>query len=214
MPQNLSIPVKNIIFDLGVVILNVDYNLTTKAFKKLGIDNFDEHFSKAKQDQLFDKLETGRISANNFRKELRNHLPAHVTDEQIDEAWNAMLMDLPKPTFEILKTAKKKYRTFLLSNTNEIHIKAFSKIIEKEYGMKQFNALFEKIYYSNEVQMRKPDKEIFELVLKENKLNPNETLFIDDSPQHIEGANKVGIKAILLEKGKELTELLKEKNLL
>ncbi|MBL0340622.1 MAG: HAD-IA family hydrolase [Bacteroidetes bacterium] len=97
---------------------------------------------------------------------------------------------------------------FLLSNTNRIHIAAFSKIIEKQYGFQKFEALFEKIYYSCNVGMRKPNAEIFDLVVRENNLNLSETLFIDDSPQHVEGARSYGLTALHLQNNSKVENLI------
>lgn len=200
-------PTKNIIFDLGVVILDVDYNLTAAAFKKLGLADFDEHYSKIKQDNFFDRFETGHMPDAEFRDTIRKHLPRPVTDEQIDEAWNAMILTVPESTFELLENIGKQKRIFLLSNTNRIHIVAFTKIIEKQYGFSKFESLFEKTYYSCNIGMRKPNIEIFDYVVKQNHLAINETLFIDDSPQHVEGARKYGLTALHLHTGTNLKEL-------
>ncbi len=199
---------KNIIFDLGVVILNVDYHLTATAFRNLGLLNFDEHYSKAKQDHFFDRFETGHLSDDEFRETMQKHLPAGTTGQQIDDAWNAMLLTVPEETFELLETIGKQKRIFLLSNTNRIHIKAFTKIIDRQYGFKRFENLFEKVYYSCNIGLRKPDPEIFDLVIKENQLDFAETLFIDDSPQHVEGARKYGLTALHLHPGEKLSSLI------
>ncbi len=203
----MPIQTKNIIFDLGVVILDVNYNLTAAAFKKLGLVDFDEHYSKIKQDNFFDRFETGHMSDEEFRDTVRKHIPHPVTDEQIDEAWNAMLLEVADETFELLENIGKQKRIFLLSNTNSIHIKAFTKIIEKQYGFSKFESLFEKTYYSCNIGMRKPNAEIFDYVVKANNLNITETLFIDDSPQHVEGARKYGLTALHLHTGTNLKEL-------
>lgn len=199
---------KNIIFDLGVVILDVDYNLAAGAFKKLGILHFDDLYSKKKQGSFFDDFETGHLSNEEFREEIRKHIDHSVSDNQIDEAWNAMLLSVPESTFKLLEDISKQKRIFLLSNTNRIHIDAFSKIIEKQYGFQKFEALFEKTYYSCNIGMRKPNAEIFDYVVKQNNLSINETLFIDDSPQHIEGARKYGLTALHLQNNSKVEDLI------
>jgi HAD superfamily hydrolase (TIGR01509 family) len=189
---------RNIIFDLGAVIIDIDYNLTADAFRRLGLLHFDEIYSKAKQDHLFDRFEKGDMSDEEFRETVRKHIPHSVSDEQIDSAWNAMLKEVPEETFGLLEEIGKQKRIFLLSNTNRIHVRAFSKIIERQYGFARFESLFEKAYYSCDIGMRKPDAEIFEFVLLQHGLKANETLFIDDSPQHVEGARNCGIFAFHL----------------
>lgn len=199
--------VKNIIFDLGGVILNIDYSLTANAFEKLGIKDFTTIYSQAAQQQLFDGFEKGIVSSEKFRTELKKFLVKGITDAEIDCAWNAMLLDLPVARLHFLGRLKQHYRIFLLSNTNTIHITAYSAYLNNSFGVSNLSHLFEREYYSYEIGMRKPDAEIFEFVLNENNLCAEETLFIDDSPQHIVGATGVGINAILLENEKTILDL-------
>ena len=194
---------KNIIFDLGGVILNIDYSLTEKAFSKLGIGDFKTLFSQAQQTQLFDNYEKGFISSDNFRTELKKYLQKNISDAEIDIAWNSILLDLPKERIDLLKKIKTTHRTFLLSNTNDIHIETFNSYLKNEFELPDLSSFFEKMYLSYEIGMRKPDAEIFELVLRENNLKPKETLFIDDSIQHVEAAKKLGIEAYWLDVKKE-----------
>ena len=204
--------VKNIIFDLGGVILNVDYNLTATAFKEIGVTNFDEIYSQAKQNQVFNSLETGDLSPEEFRDYIKDILPGLI-DRDIDNAWNAMLLDLPKKRITTLKNLKQRYRLFLLSNTNTIHITAFRKIISASFDENIFDAIFEKQYYSSEIGLRKPNFDCFQFVLEENKLLASETLFIDDSVQHVEGASKLGIKTHHIIPEEDITTLFLDKAL-
>lgn len=201
---------RNIIFDLGAVIIDIDYNLTADAFRRLGLLHFDEIYSKAKQDHLFDRFEKGEMSDEEFRATIKSHLPPGVNDEQIDRAWNAMLKKVPEETFALLEETGKQKRIFLLSNTNRIHVRAFSEIIERQYGFARFEGLFEKTYYSCDIGMRKPDAEIFEYVLNQHGLKANETLFIDDSPQHVEGAMRCGLHTFHLLPENRLAEVVKQ----
>ena len=203
---NLS-KIKNIIFDLGGVILNIDYELTAKEFQKLGFNDYDKLFTKLSQNKIFDLLETGKISEKEFLYELKKLSNNKLTDHDIINAWNAMLLDFPKQRIEILKNIKTKYRTFLLSNTNEIHLKAYNKTLFDTFGITDLSSVFEKEYYSHIIGMRKPDLEIFDFVLSENNLASNETLFIDDSPQHIEAAKKLGINVYHLTNGETICDL-------
>lgn len=190
--------IKNIIFDLGGVVINIEYKKTAEAFKKLGVNNFDEVYTQSKQDTLFDDYDIGKISSDTFRRILKERLDLPTNDEKFDAAWNAMLLDLPIERLDLIKKLRQKYKTFLFSNTNEIHLKEVFNICFKQHGFSSFDGYFEKEYYSNIFGMRKPNPESFLAILKENKLNPNETLFIDDSLQHVLGARKAGIHAIHL----------------
>ncbi len=191
--------IKNIIFDLGGVILDIDYNLTVKAFEGIGIPNFKEQYSKMSQSNLFDNIETGKISPVEFRDLIREVAQKTISDAEIDTAWNALILHLPQYRIEILKNLQINYRLFLLSNTNKIHYDDYSEVIKRENGIKGLKPLFEKTYLSHEMGLRKPDPEIFQVVLSENNLVPKETLFIDDSPQHIASAKTLGIVAYHLE---------------
>jgi len=187
--------IRNIIFDLGGVIINIDYHLTINAFKNLGLIDPEKIYTQFQQLPVMDKYDIGQISSDEFVAELRKILAPGTSDEQIINAWNAMLLDFPQERAELLLKLKSKYRTFLLSNTNDIHITYFFKRIKKDYGYDEMKSFFEKDYYSHRIGMRKPNKEIFDFVVNENGLIPSETLFIDDTLQHVEGAKRAGLRA-------------------
>jgi len=184
---------KNIIFDFGGVLLNIDYNLTVEAFKKLGVKDFDNVFTQFHQSSMAKDYEKGKISDDEFRSYIRKHSGLDIRNIEIDAAWNAMLLDLPPQRIEMLLDLKKHYKLFLLSNTNSIHYIEYQRKVNELIYPKEFNSLFDKAYYSFRVGMRKPDADIYELVLKENNLKSDETLFIDDSPVNIEPAKKLGM---------------------
>lgn len=200
--------IKNIIFDLGGVIINLDPDRTKQSFRELGVENFDSIYSFSQQSGLFDRFDKGEIENGEFRDEIRKHIPRSVTDQEIDSAWNAMLLDVPREKIELLKQLKPNYRTFLLSNTNRIHVKCFSAELMRVHGSPDFSTWMERCYYSCDIGMRKPDAEIFEFVLQQNNLKRDETLFIDDSPQHITGAGKCGIATLHLTADRFLPEEL------
>lgn len=200
---------KNIIFDFGGVILNLDYQRTIVAFQELGITDFEKSYSQLNQSDLFDQFERGEISPNQFRIGLRTAFSAPVSDGQLDEAWNAMLLDLPVERLRVLEKLHSEKRISMLSNTNEIHVEAFESAMNKTHGIQNLSGFFDHVYYSCRVGMRKPEERIFEYVIKEQNYNPSETLFIDDSPQHIEGAKRVGLHAYHLraDRGETILDL-------
>lgn len=193
--------IKHIIFDLGGVLLNIDYSLTENAFIKAGITNFPQLYGQLKQTSLFDNWEMGKIGREEFIAALKRATSHPITEDQILTAWNAMLLDFPLRRLQILQQLRLYYDLFLLSNTNEIHEEEFNKILYQAHGMPNIGVFFDKVYLSHRVGLRKPMKEIFERVLEDNGLKAEQTLFIDDSPQHVEAAQKVGIQTIYLEKG-------------
>jgi len=204
--------IKHIIFDLGGVILNIDYNLTEKAFLDAGIKDFPALYSQLQQTSVFDKFEIGEIHRNEFIAGLQNISDIPVTEAQIVNAWNAMLLDFPVRRLQILQQLRLYYDLFLLSNTNEIHEESFNDILLQSHGIPNVGVFFDKVYLSHRVGMRKPAVALFERVLNDNGLQASETLFIDDSPQHIAAAKTLGIQTIFLEKGMTIeNDIFKQK---
>ncbi len=206
--------VKNIIFDLGGVIINLNIKQTINDFNKLTEQNFETIYTQAQQIDLFSKFDKGQITTQQFILELKIKLNYTGSDDDILNAWNAMILDIPEHRLNTLVKAKQHYNTFLLSNTCEPHINVFEHDLYNQHGVKHFKDYFDKLYYSCRIGMRKPDKEIFEFVLSQNKLNPSQTVFIDDSIQHVKAAGECGINAFLLEKNMELNDLLQKLHLL
>ncbi|MBE9467833.1 MAG: HAD family phosphatase [Bacteroidetes bacterium] len=201
--------IKNIIFDLGGVVLNIDSQLSIDAFANILGENNVEFVRKYNKFNLLYRLETGEITPKQFREALRQIIPQKISNEQIDTAWNSMLLDFPKERIDLLKELKKKYRTFLLSNTNKIHYISYTQKLNDEFGIKNLSDLFEKEYMSFQLNMRKPGKEIFYHVLEQNNLLTNETLFIDDTKENIESAKQIGIDAYLLKDDETINDVLK-----
>ncbi len=199
--------IKNIIFDLGGVILDVDYYRAVEVFRNMGIPEFDAIYSQQKQALLFDRFEKGELTAAEFRQVIRNMNQA-LDDASIDKAWNSMILETPPERMNFLEKLNSRFRLYLLSNTNEIHIRHFTEYFSKTFGPGRFEALFKKIYLSSLLGMRKPESGIFNLVISENALIPEETLFIDDSAQHVEGARRTGLHTLLLPRGKKIESFL------
>ena len=197
---------KAIIFDLGAVILNINYQNTIDEFTKLGVNNAATFYSKKVQTNLFNQIETGMISSNEFLKALQKETK-NANINQVEKAWNAMLLDLPEKRIQLIEKLKKNnYSIYLLSNTNAIHIDAIKKQLGKRKWL-AFCKLFDKMYLSHELGLRKPDVKIFEYILNEQKLKAEEVFFIDDSPQHIASAKKIGIHCHHLLDDENITDL-------
>ena len=181
--------IKNIIFDLGGVVLDLDQGRTLRAFKRLGTD-LDEINH---EDSVFIDYELGKIDEAYFLQSLFTYLKGNATKEQIKEAWNAMLLDLPKERIELLRQLKKYYRVFLLSNTNHTHIEE----VYRAHGKEIFDELFEIQFLSFEMGTRKPMLACYKQVLDQAELNAEESVFIDDSRINIKGAQQAGLHTIL-----------------
>ena len=201
--------IKNIIFDLGGVIINLDIPATANAFVELAQKYNNTQFFPDSEHQVFKDFEVGAISEQTFRNALKNFIHEQVTDDEIDTAWNAMLLDIPAERLELLQQLKEKYNIFLLSNTNAIHYTAFNKILLDAHGHETLDSFFQKAYYSHLIQKRKPNAEAFQLILDENNLVPEETLFLDDTQMHLDGAANLGIHTQQVSNENTIHEILK-----
>ena len=202
--------VKNVIFDLGGVILGLDVNQTYQQFAAISGKTVDQLKAKAVNVTFFEEFERGEISDTAFREKLKLFLEIDLQDEQIDNAWNAMLLDLPIARLDLLKEVGLKFRIFLLSNTNNIHLQSFNTIVRATIGDQAFGSYFEKDYYSHLLGMRKPDREIFHYVLRQNDLKAEETLFLDDSVLNLQGAATLGIQTFHIQHPDQLFSLFNE----
>src|SRR5450432_3605911 len=173
-------PIKNIIFDLGGVIMNIDFKKTEKAFADLGFPDFAQYMTQFHITPFFEEYETGKINDAAFIKGIQRIAAKPLTGKEIIHAWNALLLDFPPARIELLEKIRKQYRIFLLSNTNALHYEAFQHTLYSLTG-KRLEDIFEKTYYSHAVNLRKPGAAIYRLVINENNLIPAETLFIDDT---------------------------------
>ena len=210
LSKAINIPVtqiKNIILDWGGVITDIDINKSEAAFKKIGLNDFRKHYFMAEQIDFYLLFEKGIMSPEEFRKNLRAYLSFPVSDEDIDEDWAAMLGDTPGDRWDLLHKIKESYRTFLLSNTSILHVESYFEYLQHKFGVRGYHHLFEKVYFSYETGIRKPDAGAFKLVLEENGLVSQETLLIDDSKLNIESARKLDIRVYHLQPPVTLTDL-------
>lgn len=207
--------IKNIIFDYGNVIFMIDFLKTQHSFTELGIQNVETFFGHAGHDPLFNEYEKGNISSAGFRDGIRRITQRpNLTDQQIDDTWNSLLIGVPPINHEILLKAKAQYRTFLLSNINEIHLSYINNYLKREYGVDGNQQFFEKLYYSHLIRRRKPDPDTFRFVLADSNLRPEETLFIDDSPQHLRTAQQLGLSVHLMTAEESLQDFMFRSGLL
>lgn len=190
--------IKNIIFDLGGIFMNLDFGLTEKAFIDLGITRFPSMFTQHHSNDLFEQLETGQISEWEFYEAFRRETGSSLTNAQIKTAWNALLLDFPPERLDWLGRIRNKYRIYLFSNTNRIHYDAFTEILARENNCTDFDSFFIKAYYSHTLGLRKPYVASFQKILEEQGLNPAETLFIDDTAKNLVGAREAGMQTIHL----------------
>jgi putative hydrolase of the HAD superfamily len=199
-------PIKNIIFDLGNVLIRLNPELTLERFRELGVGDFDQLYTLMKQTDIFNRLDTGAITVSTFREEIRRHAGLPLTDRQIDDAWCAMLLDFPDENIALLRRLRNRYRLYLFSNTNQIHMDYYLNKLEREKGSPLLPDLFVRTFYSHEIGFRKPDREAFQYVLESENMKPAETLFIDDLERNVVGARSVGIQACRFTKNDRLPD--------
>jgi HAD superfamily hydrolase (TIGR01509 family) len=199
--------IQNIIFDLGGVLLNLDMQKTEDAFLQMGVKNFKDLFALGHAASFFKEYEVGLISDDEFIAALQALAGIQHERATVIHGWNAMLCDFPTERIELLIQLKKKYRLFLFSNTNAIHLNAFQRTYSHAFNGNLLDHLFEKAYYSHDIKLRKPDIKAFEYVLHDSKLQPGQTLFIDDALVNVEGARTAGIHGYHLEPGKTVLEI-------
>lgn len=193
--------IKNIIFDLGGVIINLDNRRTEDAFTAMGVQRFSDYFASGHAASFFKEYEIGKISDQQFISSLRGLIGLSVPDEALIKGWNALLLDFPPERLQLLKDLRKTYRLFLFSNTNSLHLAALNEIYAKTNTTCRLDDHFERAYYSHTLGMRKPDTEAFQYILRENGLDGKETLFVDDAKVNVEGAEAAGLKGLYLRPG-------------
>lgn len=198
--------ISTIIFDLGGVIMDIDVKQTLQAFSGLGIKDIHEYFGHGFAASFFSDHETGKISDEVFLGEIKKLLTGEATEEEVIDAWNALLLNFPPERIALLEELKSRYRLFLFSNTNAIHYQKFSEIYRKSFPG-HLEDHFEKAYYSHVLGHRKPETTGFELIIQENDLDPAKTLFVDDALMNVEGAIKAGLKGLYLPPGFYITDI-------
>jgi len=199
--------IKNIIFDLGGVILNLDNRRTEDAFTQLGVKNMRQYFGLGHADSFFKEYEVGKITDRQFIDSIRAMTGLDdVPDDAIVDGWNALLLDFPAERIQLLKHLARSYRLFLFSNTNSLHLAALQQIYIQTFGSGALEDHFEKTYYSHLLGMRKPERESYEHILRENQLQGSETLFVDDAIVNVEGAEQAGLKGLYLRPGISLLD--------
>ena len=194
----MSVKIKNIIFDLGGVVLDIDESIVYNELEKMGINVSELAHSKEFID-IMSKFDTGIYTAPTFRKKTKALLGQEkMTDQRFDAIWNAMILDIPRERIEAIEKMKKHYKIFLMSNSNVIHYDLYVRDLQLRFGYNEFDELFNKSYFSFAEHLEKPDPRFFELILDHEGLLPEETLFIDDTEANIKVAKSLGINTYLI----------------
>lgn len=198
--------IKNIVFDLGGVLIDLDFKNGTNGLQKAGFTNAKEQLLAFERESIFQRFELGEMTENEFRNAIRKNSIVTLTDTEIDNLWNQILLEIPRKKLELILDLRGKYRVYLLSNTNPIH---WNYIRNNAFNYRGFrvNDYFEKTFLSFEMHLAKPDKAIFEKMLQDANLLPEETLFIDDMEVNCKAAEELGIQAYHYHIGDDLNKI-------
>lgn len=202
----------HLLFDFGGVLIDIDYAATPAAMRRLSRAGSTIAFSQASQAELFDQFETGHLTPAEFRAGLRAVYDLDASDADLDAAWHAMLLGVPPDRLALVAELRRQgHQTALLSNTNALHIAEINRRLAKQYGFEYGIAdMLDRVFYSQEVGLRKPGEEIFRHVLREMNWQPEDVLFIEDSPQHVATARRLGLRVLHLAPPLTLTTALPE----
>jgi putative hydrolase of the HAD superfamily len=202
--------IKNLVFDLGGVIINLDFSKTYNAFAQLLEKTVEETVNTFEKEHIFKLYETGKLSYPGFLDSIRSFGSPSLREKDIVNAWNALLLDIPRERIELLQRLRRKYKVFLLSNTNFTHIEKVNEILFASSGVKDLKDLFDITYLSYEIELAKPHKDIYEFVQRDAKLNPAETVFLDDTEVNLMVPEASGWKTIHVREPLTIIELLKD----
>ncbi|RLD35428.1 MAG: HAD family phosphatase [Bacteroidetes bacterium] len=201
--------IETIIFDFGGVVIDIDPQITVKKLQELGFEDVSKFQSSEFIDDIVRKFERGIFTPEVFRERIRAFLGMDITDQQLDDAWNALIYDIPAERIEILEQVKENYKMLLLSNSNEIHYDLYVRDLQLRFGYREFDELFHKAYFSFDTHLSKPDSEAYEFIMYQHDLNPAKTLFIDDNEENIKTAKRLGLKTYLLKKPQRIRDIFK-----
>jgi putative hydrolase of the HAD superfamily len=202
--------IKHIIFDLGNVLLDLDFERANRSFEALIGKDFTRLATSEETKNAFLQLELGHYSEESFINALQRQASVAPDGRKIIDAWNSLLVDVPAKRLKMLEQLKTKgFDLYLLSNTNSIHIQWLKRHLKKVHNVEQFDQqFFTKSYYSHFLKMRKPDPEIYKFVLNDALINRAETLFVDDNEENILSAQQVGINTLHHNSGRDITEIM------
>ncbi|MCG8340309.1 MAG: HAD family phosphatase [Cytophagales bacterium] len=187
---------KNIIFDLGGVIVNIAPQRSLRAFSMLSGFTEEELYNSVTSSEIVKHFEKGWLHVDAFRNSLRQIFQQNIPNKKLDAAWNQVIGDIPPARLTLLKNLCKQYKLFLLSNTNPIHLRKIQEVLYTTAGIKALQHFFTKTYYSFQTGYVKPEIDAFKSILHENHLLPEETLFVDDTIENIEAASSLKMNVL------------------
>lgn len=200
--------IKNLLFDFGGVIVNINKENAINRFKEIGVSNIEDYLGEFRQEGIFLEYEEGKLTTQEFCLALRKLSGKEdITEEEVDSAWLAFLVGIPEYKLKMLKELRKEFNVYLLSNTNP-SIMRWAKSNDFSAEGDSIEAFFDKLYLSYEIGCAKPDKEIYEYLIKDSGINPAETLFFDDGKTNIEVAQQLGFQTHLTDEKEDLNKII------
>ena len=201
--------IKNIIFDFGNVLMDINLPAIEQKFRVLWGDAFEQASARLTRDRIFDLYETGGLSTEEFVEAIRFAGPSPLSEEEVVQAWNGIFIGMPRHRFELLLRLRQQYKVFLLSNINALHERWIADYMVREHAIHDYEMrYFDGVYFSHLIRLRKPERDIFEYVLADAEIQPGESVFFDDLESNVEAARQTGIHAFLHPVGTEIGEHL------
>ncbi len=200
--------IKAIVFDFGNVIINIDVDRTYKAFADYTFKSPEKIKALFEQNEVFKNYEIGKFNDDEFRDVIRQVCGYPLNDDEIDHAWNTLLLDVPRARWDYLDELRHRLPIYLLSNTSNIHISKCKLLAKKAFGISDFTSIFTKAYLSYEIKMFKPDYAIYQYVIDDIGLKPEQILFFDDNADNIAAALDMGIRAVKIDPPQDFMDII------
>jgi glucose-1-phosphatase len=199
--------IKNIIFDFGNVLLDLNLPNIEKGMRALFGEHYEAAGQQLRKNNIFQLYETGGISSEEFVDAIRLSAPPYPEAQQVIDVWNSIFIGMPKERFDMLLELRKRYKVFMLSNINELHANWIDDYMERAHGISGFQHIyFDGVYYSHLIRLRKPDIDAYEYVLNDAEIKPEDSVFVDDLPENIAAAEKAGIRGLWHAPGSDILQ--------
>jgi glucose-1-phosphatase len=185
-----------LIFDLGNVIIDIDYHHSMNLIKSLVPNHLHEKVNHFYLTDFHKEYEKGKINSEEFRENVRIYFEQNWEDQKVDELWNSLLGNIPSARLDLVRKLKNNYQVGILSNTNQIHIEAVNRMLHADFSLSSFHELFDHVFYSHEMGLSKPSEEIYSTMLKHLNTTSDRVIFFDDLEANVHGAKSIGINAV------------------
>lgn len=198
--------IKNIVFDLGGVLIDLSHDQAVRRFEEIGVVDAAQLLDPYEQKGIFLEVENGTITADEYCQKLREHTGKDLSYEEIKHAWLGFIVDVPQYKLDYLLELREHYNVYLLSNTNPIIQEGWARTDQFSAAGRPIGDYFDKMYTSYEVGVTKPDRKIFDYMIADSDLIPSETLFVDDAKSNVEVGRYLGFQTYQPANGEDWRE--------